>query len=415
MTITMDISHITTVDEITGFLQSTVPCSFAAGRSKPEIYEWLNCLLAGLGYRRLKKGDKCIVRTFILKVTGYSVIQIKRLIAKHRQGKLYWKPWQKSCFSGVYTREDIALLHQTDSVHRLSGKAIKEILRREYEVFGKKEYMRLAGISVSHIYNLRGGVAYRRMGSVFSKTRPSGVPIGIRKKPRPDGKPGYLRVDTVHQGDKGKVKGVYFINAVDEVTQSEFVFCVPFISERYMKPALKALVKLCPFRIVNFHSDNGSEYINAIVADLLNRLHIGQTKSRPRHSNDNGLAETKNGSIVRKHFGYVHIPATEQNAHLLNVFCINFLNPYLNFHRPCGYPVTMTDRRGKEKKVYPASRYMTPYEKLKSLPETKKFLKTGITFEELDKIAYAKSDTEFAAGMRESQKEAFTKLEPKVS
>ena len=63
-----------------------------------------------------------------------------------------------------------------------------------------------------------------------------------------------------------------------------------------------------PFVIVGFHSDNGSEYINHQVANLLEKLRIEQTKSRSRQSNDNALAESKNASVVRKHMGYDHIP-----------------------------------------------------------------------------------------------------------
>lgn len=410
MTINMNISHITNIDEITGFLKSTASCSFAACKSKQEVYEWLNTLLTKLPYRKLKKKKKRLVKEFIQKITGYSNIQIKRLISKHKQGQLYWKPWQKSNFSQVYSHEDIVLLHEVDSAHRLSGKATKAILRREYKQFGKTEFRKIANISVSHIYNLRGSVVYLRMGAVFSKTKSNAAPIGIRRKPRPNGKPGYLRVDTVHQGDRNQEKGVYWINVVDEVTQFEFVFCTPSIDARHIKPILQVLVKLCPFIIVNFHSDNGGEYINYVVADILNRLHIDQTKSRSRKSNDNGLAETKNGSIVRKHFGYAHIPATENNAHLLNTFCINFLNPYLNYHRPCGYATTIADKRGKEKKIYKTNDYKTPYEKLKNLPKPTQYLKAGINFEELDKVAYAESDTEYAKKMEKEKWKACTKL-----
>jgi transposase InsO family protein len=59
-----------------------------------------------------------------------------------------------------------------------------------------------------------------------------------------------------------------------------------------------------PFPIRGFHSDNGSEFINQTLARLLNKLLIEQTKSRLRHSNDNGLVETKNGAVIRKHMGY---------------------------------------------------------------------------------------------------------------
>lgn len=409
MTIHMNITHITTIDEITGFLKSTAKFTLAVG-SKKEVYEWLNNLLIKLKYHKLKKKEKRIAKRFIEKITGYTSGHIKRLIGKHKRGELRWKKWQKPEFSKVYTDKDIELLHEVDSAHKLSGKSTRKILERELKFFGKKEFRKLANISVSHIYNLRGRVSYQRMGKIFEKTKPTVVNIGKRKKPQPFGRPGFLRVDTVHQGDRGKTKGLYFINVVDEVTQWEHVFCVPVISEKYMKPILKLLVKLCPFKIINFHSDNGSEYINRVVEDLLNKLHIRQTKSRPRKTNDNALVEGKNGAVVRKHFGYNYIPATESNAHILNVFCINYLNPYLNFHRPCGFATTEIDKKGKEKKKYHIQNYQTPYEKFKSLKQAKKYLKPNINFDQIDQIAYTDSDTEFAEKMNQEKLIAYKKL-----
>ena len=73
-----------------------------------------------------------------------------------------------------------------------------------------------------------------------------------------------------------------------------------------------------PFRILGFHSDNGSEFINHKVETLLNKLLIEQTKSRPRHSNDNGLVESKNGAVIRKHMGFDHIAS--KHADSINVF-----------------------------------------------------------------------------------------------
>ena len=106
--------------------------------------------------------------------------------------------------------------------------------------------------------------------------------------------PGFLRVDTVHQGDLDGVKGVYHINTVDEVTQYEHVGCVQAISERFLVPVLEALIMAYLFVIQGFHADNGSEYINHRVAALLNKLHIGQfTKTRARQCNDNALVEGK--------------------------------------------------------------------------------------------------------------------------
>lgn len=407
MTITMDISQITTFSQIQDFLRTSMNCTLKPC-SKAETYAWLQQFLLRIEYRKLKKKEKRIVKIFIRKVTGYCEKQIKRLIRKHHDGTLLWKKWQKGCFRAVYTEQDISLLHDVDRVHHLSGPATKKILERECEVFGNHEFAHLANISSSHIYNLRKRPWYLRKGRNFDETRSVQIPIGKRMKPKPNGHPGFFRVDTVHQGDLGNTKGMYHLNMVDEVTQTEFVFSVPGISELYMKPVLEDLYILCPFIIINFHSDNGSEYINKVVSDILNRLHIRQTKSRPRRHNDNALVESKNGSIIRKTFGYFHIPATQENAKILNQFSQQWLISYLNYHRPCGFARTTIDHKGKEKKIYDT--YLTPYEKLKSLPKAEKYLKRHIFFEDLDKIAYAQSDTEFARKMREEKEKAFQKL-----
>ena len=105
------------------------------------------------------------------------------------------------------------------------------------------------------------------------------------------------------------------INAVDEVTQWEIVAAVGQISEAWLIPVLERILAQFPFRILGFHSDNGSEYINHRVAEMLNKLLVEQTKSRPRHSNDNGLAETKNGAVIRKHMGFGHIACEARRSH----------------------------------------------------------------------------------------------------
>ncbi len=419
MTLTMDISHICTISQIETFLKNDAGKWKSSAHTKAEVYCWINTLLLKIRYRLLPKKDKRLVKEFIQTVTGYSHVQLKRLIAKHKRGQLKWIQWQKKCAVRDYSDADIALLHATDEVHQLSGVATKKILEREYHRFRNEKYRKLANISVAHIYNLRKSRTYLRQGRVFEKTRARTVNIGIRRKPQPYGKPGYLRVDTVHQGDiviKRKVhKGVYFINLVDEVTQMEFVFCVQAISERFITAVLEELMAICPFKIINFHSDNGSEFINKFVAAVLNGEKIKQTKSRSKRTNDNALVEGKNGSVIRKHFGYFHIPATEHNASLLNEFCKEWFNPYLNYHRPCGYATVITDQKGKQKKIYKREDYQTPYEKLKSLPNAEQYLKPGFTFVQLDKIAYEYSDTEFAALMQQEKKKTFSLLKLKAS
>lgn len=172
-----------------------------------------------------------------------------------------------------------------------------------------------------------------------------------------------------------------------------------------MLPVIWQLLAGFPFAILGFHSDNGSEYINYQVAKLLDKLLVEFTKSRPRHSNDNALAESKNAAVVRKHLGYAHIP--QHCASSVNAFCVDFLNPYVNFHRPCFFPETITDAKGKERKKYRYEDMMTPYEKFKSLPEARQYLKDGITLEQLDAQAAKMSDNAAALALNNARKKLF--------
>jgi len=373
--------------------------------SKIETYKWINEVLNRFRYLSLRKRDKGDVRGYLERMTDLSQSQLTRIICKKREkGIASLFQTKKYSFPSKYNHHDIALLIETDNLHsRPSGKPIKEILKREYEVFKKEEYKNISQISASHIYNLRGTRQYESHSLTVKKTCAVSIKIGERRKPNPHGRPGFLRVDSVHQGDLEKVKGAYHINMVDEVTQWEIVGTVEKISEEYLLPLLEELLKQYPFIIINFHSDNGSEYINRTVARLLNKMMIAQTKSRSRHTNDNALAESKNGSVVRKHMGYVHIPKTHAKA--INTFCKEYLNPYLNYHHPCGFATLTVDKRGKEKKKYDV--YMTPYDKFKSLSQCEQYLKPGITLELLDSIAYDKSDNEFAREMKKAKEELF--------
>jgi transposase InsO family protein len=206
-----------------------------------------------------------------------------------------------------------------------------------------------------------------------------------------------LRVDTVHQGDWDGAKGVYHINAVDAVTQWQVVGCAKRISEAYLQPVLEAILHQFPFRIQGLHSDNGSEYINHTVAGLLEKLRIEFTKSRANHCQDNALVEGKNGAVIRKLIGYGHIAG--EHAGDLQKFYTAHLNPYLNFHRPCGFATVSQDARGKSRRQYKVADYATPYEKLKALPEAATYLKENMSWARLDQQASSMSDTECAKKM----------------
>jgi transposase InsO family protein len=385
-------------DQIQEFLRSCEPIEFSSG-GREERYEWVERMLGAQRYRHLGKSERGLVRAYLRKVTGLSEAQTTRLIrAFLDHGAVRAQRYQRHRFAVKYTAEDMALLAEVDRAHgRLSGPATRRILQRAYEQFREKQYERLAKISVAHLYNLRASARYRNQAAVFEPTRSTAAAIGERRKPDPQGRPGYVRVDTVHQGDSAGNKGVYHINAVDAVTQWQVVGCAEKISESYLVPVLAGVLAQFPFPIRGFHADNGSEYINHRVAGMLRKLHAEFTKSRACRSQDNALVEGKNGAVIRKLIGYGHIAGAHAAA--LQNFYVEHLNPYLNFHRPCGFATVSLDERGKRQRKYKLEDYRTPFEKLQSLPQAESFLKPGLSLRELEKRSLAISDTECARRM----------------
>jgi len=409
MLLIMNDRQLQTVERVRGFLEGSEAVEFR-GLTAQEKYCWIEEVLIRFRYHRLKRAERGVIRRYVGKVTGYSRSQVSRLIAEYkRTGRLRKTQYRRHRFPRKYTPSGVGLLARTDELHGwLSGPATKKVMEREYEIYGRAEFGNISQISVAHLYNLRRSNIYRGMTRRFTKTKPVVSRIGERVRPDPKGQPGYIRIDTVHQGDLNGQKGVYHINAVDEITQWEIVASVERISEAYLVPVLETMLLQFPFITRGFHSDNGSEFVNRTAARLLNKMLIRFTKSRPRHSNDNGLVETKNGSVVRKQLGYAYIP--QRCAEMINKFNRDFFNPYINFHRPCFFPVTVVDPKGKVKKTYPYEEVRTPYERLKSLPQAESYLRPGITFEKLVTIANQMSDNQFAERMVNARSNLFQQI-----
>ncbi|QJD28946.1 DDE-type integrase/transposase/recombinase [Methylococcus geothermalis] len=407
MIVTLQTAGLQTLAQVRAFVEGNEPVSFTL-TDRTAAHLWMTDTLKRFRYMHCTRTDKGLLRRYLAKVTGLSRAQLTRAITQFcRAGVIEdrrrapAKPLARR-----YTAEDVRLLAETDALHgTLSGPAIRKLCERMHQVFGDARFERLARISNGHLYNLRQHKTYRTQRGSFDKTRPVHVQIGERRKPTPQGKPGYLRIDSVHQGDLDGIKGLYLIHAVDEVTPFQAVFATAKISEHFLVPVLTQLLNSFPFTIQGFHTDNGSEYINKKVAKLLEKLRIEQTKSRARKTNDNALVESKNGSTLRKHLGYSHIPG--RFAAAVNRFTSGMLTEYLNFHRPCHFPTESVDAKGKLRKHYRYQDMMTPYEKWKSLPQASEYLKPGITFQPLDAIANRYSDNEAAQRLNQARAELF--------
>jgi transposase InsO family protein len=406
----MDDSEARSLEQMRAFLAGSGEVRFA-GQRREEVYGWVEQTLVRHQYASLDRPGKGLVRRYIARLTGLSRAQETRLITAYRQtGQVKAAVYQRTKFATLYTSADVELLAYVDKAHgNLSGPATRHILEREYSEYHQVAYQRVSGISVAHLYRLRNTAAYRKRNTGYQPTRPTPILIGERRRPQPHGVPGYLRIDTVHQGDQDGRKGIYHINAVDEVTQWEIVAATPQISEIWLLPVLEAMLEQFPFVIRGFHSDNGSEFINYNVAHLLGKLLIEQTKSRAHHCGDNGLVESKNGAIIRKHIGFGHIDA--QHAEAMDQFHRQYLNLYVNFHRPCAVPKVITETNGKRRRVY--QRWATPFELFREIPRCESYLRPPVTLAELDRFAQTQSDTESALEMQRAKRKLLQTVRPR--
>ena len=410
----MNEAQVRSLEQVRQVLAGTQSLEFRRAEDDQGRYAWIESVLRRFEYRQLPRAHRGPVLAYLQRLSGYSRAQVTRLVSRWDGGKRLVKEYRspEHAFARRYTSADVALLVEVDrAMGTLSGPATTCVLRRQRDVFKDPRFERLGSISVAHLYNLRNSAPYRAQRVVLTKTRPNkAVAIGVRRAPAPESRPGFIRIDSVHQGDLDGTKGLYHINAVDCVTQWEVVATVQTISEVHLLPVIEQMLAQFPFDILGFHADNGSEYVNHRVARLLDKLRIEFTRSRPRRSNDNGLAETKNGAVVRKLFGYEHIP--QRHAGRFNTFCSEYLNPFLNFHRPCLFATDKPDPKkpGRITRVYRAKDAMTPLDKLASLPEAQSFLREGVTLQGLYALATALTDVQAGEELHQAQLALFRRI-----
>lgn len=254
---TLQTQGLKTLAQVQAFVSSNQAISFML-TDRVAAYGWMTDTLKSFRYDRCTRADKGVLRQYLRKVTGFSRAQVARCIKQFsNDGVIQDRRLAPAVpFARRYTTDDIRLLAEMDALHgTVSGTTARKLCERAFKVHGDACFERLAGISNGHLYNLCQHKTYQAKRGAFDKIRSTQVNIGERRKPAPEGCPGYLRVDSVHQGDQDGIKGVYLINAVDEVTQFQVVFAVERINEAFLLPVLEALMDAFPFVIRSFHSD----------------------------------------------------------------------------------------------------------------------------------------------------------------
>ncbi|MPZ47428.1 MAG: hypothetical protein GEV05_29510 [Betaproteobacteria bacterium] len=205
MVIDMNETKLSTIAQLRGFLEGTCEVRFEHAADDAQRYAFITAVVRRFGYRLLPRADKAVVFACLLRTSGYSRAQLRRLVSRVLDGEALSKRYCAPAkgFGRRFLALDVALLAATDALHStLSGPATKLIMQRAYERFGDPRYERLASISISHLYNLRAQRAYQQRRRHWTKTRGYSIPIAQRRAPAPEGRPGFIRIDSVHQGDQ---------------------------------------------------------------------------------------------------------------------------------------------------------------------------------------------------------------------
>ena len=408
MIISLNEVRIRTLEQVRAVLDGTETLEFTPASSPWARNAWITSVLGRLHYRQMKREGRGVVLRYLRRFSGLSRSQVTRLVRRFLAREKLRRPKgaPSNAFARRYTDDDLDALAEVEREYgRLSGPATVAVLRRMRQVYADERFERLQHLSPSHLYNLRRSARYRFRNLVHTKTHSDrkAAAIAVRRAPVPENRPGFIRIDSVHQGNLRGHRGLYHVNAVDCVTQWEVVATVPTLAREHMLPVLRAMLEQFPFKVLGFHSDGGSEYVNYQVAKMLEQERIAFTRSRPRRCNDNALAEAKNGVVVRRQFGYEYVPA--RRAEQFNAFCTELLNPFLNLHRPCLFGTEVPDPRkpGRLRRIHRHEDIKTPLEKLASLADASRFLREGVTLDGLMELARSQTDIEAARQVRKAR------------
>jgi hypothetical protein len=138
---------------------------------------------------------------------------------------------------------------------------------------------------------------------------------------------------------------------------------------------MEYIEKDTPFRVVEWHPDSGSEFINWHCYDWCEDRGTRLTRSRPNRKNDNCFVEERNGHIVRRWVGYSRLDAGEVVGALNAVYDV--LTPYLN-HFVSSRRTVSKERIGARWKISREKISKTPYQRILERNDVDEDVKTKL-------------------------------------
>ena len=213
---------------------------FLEGAARAEIthvdrdgaYALIAAALERVLYPRLGKADKGTVLSFLEKATGLSRAQIESSREAASSDRPHPGPQEKAPGKALHAPLHVRRYPAPRRCRRGLRSTLRTRHQRDPQAQSRDPRRRTLpsarlDLQRPHLQPEKDPLLPRRGRRTFHQTRSTPVRIGQRRKSTPDGRPGHLRVDTVHLGDREGKKGIYVINVVDEVTQFQHLGAVP--------------------------------------------------------------------------------------------------------------------------------------------------------------------------------------------
>jgi hypothetical protein len=243
----------------------------------------------------------------------------------------------------------------------------------------KKRLLRLSPAQIDRLLR-PARVQHPKKG--LSATRPGTLlrhAVPTRSGPPDTARLGSVEADTVAHCDDSTqgdyVHSLTFTELFSGWTENRAVWNK---SAEAVLAQLRQLEQAVPYTMKDFHTDNGSEFLNwALHRHLTGRpVRLPWTRSRAYRKNDNAHCEQKNWTHVRQLFGHDRFEHPQLVA-LMNDLYANEWSQLTNHFKPTFKLLRRQKKDGKTKRIYEKNP-QTPYQRILASQETSETTKAQL-------------------------------------
>jgi len=321
-------------------------------------------------YCRSRKRSKGAILNEICRNTGQNRKYVIRKLARLARGEAR-KRRTRRAFYGQETRSALGMLWEI--FERPCGQRLRPLIRTELERLRRLGELRISNVTAAKLLRISSATIDRllRPKKAEEKTRKRyrrGHPglisqmIPLRMGEWKNVRVGQVDMDLViHCGASLEGEYGHSLSTVDVYSGWWEGEIVMGRSQFRIFNALKEIGSRSPFSWISLHCDNDNAFINAMLYQYAQEKHIGMSRSRPYHKNDNAQIEQKNYTHVRRPLGYLRYD-TEPELTIIRDLYRHEMRLMKNFFQPVMKLVSKQRVGGRVKRIYDEPK--TPYQRL---------------------------------------------------